>query len=140
MGFFEVSRGASRRARIRSKLPTVHPAALDGIAALIDDLPDPEVLCAEERAGAMATLAVLTNRLQSYLSSVAGVADVQKDSRVLGAGTTGTLVAAATGATVQAGSALVQTAVELRSFPELAQAFEQGRVSGQHVSVVLATT
>ena len=140
MGFFEVSRGASRRARIRSKLPTVHPAALDGIAALIDDLPDPEVLCAEERAGAMATLAVLTNRLQSYLSSVAGVADVQKDSRVLGAGTTGTLVAAATGATVQAGSALVQTALELRSFPELAQAFEQGRVSGQHVSVVLATT
>ena len=65
VGFFEVSRGASRRVRIRAKLPREHPSGLDDIAALIADLPDPEVLCAEERAGAMAAVAVLTNRLQS---------------------------------------------------------------------------
>jgi hypothetical protein len=50
------------------------------------------------------------------------------------------LVAAATGSTVQAGSAIVHTARELRCFPELAEAFAAGRVSGQHVAVVLQTT
>lgn len=140
VGFFEVSRGAVRRARIRADLPTQHPAALDEIGGLIAGLPDPEHLCAEERAGTMAKVATLSNQLQAYLTSVAGVADAAGDSRVLGAGTTGTLVAAATGSTVQAGSAMVNTAAELRSFPELKAAFDAGRVSGQHVSVVLQTT
>ncbi|MFN8185078.1 MAG: DUF222 domain-containing protein [Candidatus Nanopelagicales bacterium] len=140
MGFFEVSRGASRRVRIRASLPTVHPGVLDALDDLLDDLPDPEILTAEQRAGSMAALAQIGNRVQAYLGSVAGTADAQGDSRVLGAGTTGTLVAAATGATVQAGSAVVATARELRSFPELAAAFAQGRVSGQHVAVILQTT
>ena len=110
---------------------------LDG---LLDGLPDPELLCAEQRAGAMARLAAIGNRLDAYLTAVAGAADTQGDSRVLGAGTTGTLVAAATGSTVQAGSAIVATARDLQAFPELARAFAAGRVSGQHVSVILATT
>ena len=140
MGFFEVSQGASRRARIRAGLPTEHPALLDDISALVADLPDPELLCAEERAGTMAAVATLTNQLQAYLTSVAGASHAQGDSRVLGAGTTGTLVAAATGATVQAGSAIVAAAAELPSFPQLEQAFGDGRVSSQHVSVILQTT
>jgi len=140
MGFFEVSRGAQRRARIRAKLPREHPPVLDALDDVIDGLPDPETLCAEERAGALAVLARIGNRVEAYKTSVAGTADAQGDSRVLGAGTTGTLVAAATGSTVQAGSAIVQTARELRSFPVLAAAFAEGRVSGQHVSVVLHTT
>jgi hypothetical protein len=129
-----------RRAKIRAALPTEHPPALQQVADLVSHLPDPETLCAEERAGTMAKVATLTNQLQAYLTAVAGVSDAHGDSRVLGAGTTGTLVAAATGATVQAGSAIVQTAKELRSFPELRQAFGAGRVSSQHVSVVLQTT
>lgn len=140
MGFFEVSRGALRRAKIRADLPTEHPVGLDEIGRLIAGLPDPEHLCAEERAGTMAKLAGLTNQLQAYLTSVAGAADDHGDSRMLGAGTTGTLVAAATGATVQAGSAIVNTANELRSFPELQDAFAAGRVSSHHVAVVLQTT
>ena len=88
----------------------------------------------------MAAVATLTNQLQAYLTSVAGASDAQRDSRVLGAGTTGTLVAAATGATVQAGSAIVAAAAELPSFPQLERAFGDGRVSSQHVSVILQTT
>ncbi len=140
MGFFEVSRAASRRARIRARLPREHPACLDEISTLVAALPDPEVLCAEERAGSMAVVATLTNQLQAYLTRVAAVGDKQGDSRVLGAGTTGTLVAAATGSTVQAGSAIVQSGRQLESFPELSEAFAAGRVSGQHVSVILQTT
>ncbi len=140
MGFFEVSHGAARRARIRAKLPTEHPAVLDELDAVIDDLPDPEVLCAQQRAATMAKVALLNNRMQAYLTRVAGVSDAQGDSRVLGAGTTGTLVAAATGSTVQAASAIVATAKDLRGFPELSEAFDAGRVSGQHVSVILHTT
>ena len=85
MGFFEVSRGALRRAKIRAGLPTVHPETLDEIEALVGSLPDPGTLCAEERAGAMAKVAALTNQLQAYLTSVAGAADANGDSRVLGA-------------------------------------------------------
>ncbi|MBK6762084.1 MAG: DUF222 domain-containing protein [Micrococcales bacterium] len=114
--------------------------ALDVVDAAVGDLPDPEVLCAEERAGVMAKVALINNRVQAYLTRVAAVSDERGDSRVLGAGTTGTLVAAATGSTVQAGSAVVATGRELRGFPELSEAFDAGRVSAQHVSVVLQTT
>ncbi len=127
MGFFEVSRGAQRRARIRAKLPTEHPPVLDAIDGLLDGLPDPELLCAEQRAGALAALAAIGNRVDAYLSAVAGAADSHGDSRVLAAGTTGTLVAAATGSTVAAGSAIVATARDLAAFPELARAFAAGQ-------------
>lgn len=140
MGFFEVSHGATRRARIRAKLPTDHPNELDVVSAAIDDLPDPELLCAEERAGSMAVLATMTNKIQAYLAKMAAVSDAHADSRVLGAGTTGTMVAVATGSTVQAGSAIVQTGRQLEAFPALSEAFASGRVSSQHVAVILQTT
>ncbi len=121
-------------------MPTQHPSELDVVNAALENLPDPELMCAEDRAGSMAVLAVMSNKIQAYLTRVAAVSDKQGDSRVLGAGTTGTLVAAATGATVQAGSAIVQSGRQLESFPELSEAFAAGRVSSQHVSVILQTT
>ena len=67
VGFFEVSRGAQRRARIRAKLPTEHPPVLDQIDGLLDGLPDPQLLCAEERAGALAVLAAIGNRVDALI-------------------------------------------------------------------------
>jgi hypothetical protein len=140
MGFFEVSRSASRRARIRAKLPTEHPASLDEISSLVAALPDPEVLCAEQRAGTMAVVATLTNQLQAYLARVAAVSDKQGDSRVLGCRYHGDVGCGCDWINCAGGSAIVHTARELESFPELSEAFAAGRVSGQHVSVILATT
>ena len=45
----------------------------------------------------MAHTARLRNRIEAYLTGLAGAADTAGDSRVLGAGTTGSLVAIATG-------------------------------------------
>ena len=101
--FFDVSPGGCRRARIRASLPTVAPAGFDQINDDIDALPDPDLLCAEERAAAMAHTARLRNRIEAYLTSLAGAADTAGDSRVLGAGTTGSLVAIATGSPVAVG-------------------------------------
>ena len=42
--FFDVSRAAHRRARIRASLPTVAPAGFDQINDDIDALPDPDLL------------------------------------------------------------------------------------------------
>ncbi|MGB3015183.1 MAG: hypothetical protein WBB41_11220, partial [Candidatus Nanopelagicales bacterium] len=85
--FFDVSRAAHRRARIRASLPTVVPAGFDEINDDIDALPDPDLLCAEERAAALAATARLRNRIEAYLTGLAGAADTAGDSRVLGAGT-----------------------------------------------------
>jgi hypothetical protein len=38
---------------LAAELPTEHPAELDEIDALIDRLPDPELMYAESRAGSM---------------------------------------------------------------------------------------
>ena len=84
---FDVSRAAHRRARIRASLPTAAPAGFDQINDDIDALPDPDLLCAEERAAAMAHTAKLRNRIEAYLTGLAGAADTAGDSRVLGAGT-----------------------------------------------------
>ena len=46
----------------------------------------------------------LRNRIEAYLTGLAGAADTAGDSRVLGAGTTGSLVAIATGSPVAVGS------------------------------------
>ena len=95
--FFDVSRAAHRRARIRASLPTAAPAGFDQINDDIDALPDPDLLCAEESASAMAVTAKLRNRIAAHLTGRAGAADTAGDSRVLGAGTSGSLVAIATG-------------------------------------------
>ena len=52
----------------------------------------------------------LRNRIEAYLTGLAGAADTGGDSRVLGAGTTGSLVAIATGSPVAVGSGMVNTA------------------------------
>ena len=51
--FFDVSRAAHRRARIRASLPTVVPAGFDEINDDIDALPDPGPAVCGERAAAM---------------------------------------------------------------------------------------
>ncbi len=101
MGFFEVSRGARRRARIRATLPTEHPAVLDADGRAARWAAGSGGCCAPSSGpGRWRRLAAIGNRLDAYLTAVAGAADTHGDSRVLGAGTTGTLVAAATGSTV----------------------------------------
>ncbi|MBK9434490.1 MAG: DUF222 domain-containing protein [Micrococcales bacterium] len=136
--FFDVSRAAHRRARIRASLPTAAPAGFDQINDDIDALPDPDLLCAEERAAAMRHTAKLRNRIEAYLTGLAGAADTGGDSRVLGAGTTGSLVAIATGSPVAVGSGMVNTANALHDLPTVKDAWAAGSISGLHVYQILA--
>ena len=119
-------------------MPTVAPAGFDQINDDIDGLPDPEHLCAEERAAALAATARLQNRLAAYLTGLAGAADVAGDSRVLGAGTTGSLVAIATNSPVAVGSGIVHTAKQLQDLPVVKDAWAEGAISGLHVHQILA--
>ena len=107
MGFFEVSRQVRRRMALAAELPTDHPGVLDEIDALIDRIPDPQLLHAESRVGSLSALARLRDRLDARIAAVAAAADEHADSRVLGAGATGMLVAVATGQNPQTGSATV---------------------------------
>ena len=72
-----MSRAAHRRARIRASLPTVAPAGFDQINDEIDALPDPDLLRSGERAAAMAHTARLRNRIEAYLTGLAGAADTR---------------------------------------------------------------
>ncbi|MCU0299830.1 MAG: HNH endonuclease [Candidatus Nanopelagicales bacterium] len=134
----EISQPALRRIRLGGELPTEHPAVLDDISALIDELPDPENLCAEERVGALRAAHVLATRLTAYLTTVAGSCDRHADASLLRAGTTGMLVAAATGLNPRAGSGMVNTANALRKTPHIAAAWAAGRISDHHVRILLA--
>ena len=136
MAVFEVSRQVKRRCALAAELPTEHPVEVDQINEGIDALPDPDHLCAESRAGAMTAVAALRNRLDAYLTALAGAADEYADSRVLGAGTTGMLVAVATGANPAAGSATVSRGSALQHLPQVAASFAAGRVSTAHVAVI----
>lgn len=71
MAVHQVSKAALRRIR----LPTATPAGFHTLDAAIDALPDPELLCAEERAAALAALARHRNRIDAYLSALAGAAE-----------------------------------------------------------------
>ena len=133
-----MSRQVKRRCALAAELPTDHPQVLDEIDALVEQLPDPETLYAESRAGSMAAVAALRNRLDAYLTELAGCADEHADSRVLGAGTTGMLVAVATGANPAAGSAMVSRGNALQHLPKVSASFAAGRVSTAHVAVVTA--
>ena len=136
MAVFEVSRQVKRRCALAAELPTEHPVEVDQINRLVDSLPDPEHLHAESRAGAMSAVAALRNRLDAYLTALAGCADEHADSRVLGAGTTGMLVAVATGSNPAAGSATVARGNALQHLPKVAASFAAGRVSTAHVAVI----
>ena len=136
MGFFQVSVPASRRARIRAALPTTCPAGWEALAAAVAGLPDPAVLGADELCGSLIAAGRLRNQVDAYLCGLAGAADVVQASRTLHAGTTGTLVAAATGCTPAAGSAVVATARALRGLPVVAEWFRAGDLSAVHVSVI----
>ena len=138
MGFFEVSKPARRRRDLAAELPTEHPPVLDQIDALIDQIPDPDLLHAETRAGSLAKLSRLRNRIDSVICELAASADDHADSRVLDAGTTGTLVAAATVANPQAGSATVARGNALRHLPAVRAGFAAGTISTAHVAVILA--
>ncbi len=138
MGFFDVSRQARRRMAIAADLPDDHPALLDQIDTMLATLPDPHLLCAEQRAGSMTAVQGLRNRLDAYLTDLAVAADTGGDSRVLHAGTTGMLVAVATGANPQAGSALVARGRALQDLPQVRAAYTAGRISTAHVSAITA--
>ncbi len=136
VGFFQVSVPASRRARIRAGLPTMCPAGWEALAAAVAGLPDPAVLGADELCGSLIAAGRLRNQVDAYLCGLAGAADVVQASRTLHAGTTGTLVSAATGCTPAAGSAVVATARALRGLPVVAERFRAGDLSAVHVSVI----
>ncbi len=68
MGCFEVSRPVARRMRIAAELPTEHPVVLDEVQTLLGSLPDPDTLCAEQRAGMLAMLARLGNQIDACLT------------------------------------------------------------------------
>ncbi len=138
MAVFEVSRQVSRRMRLAEELPTEHPSQLDEIDALIDRLPDPELMYAESRAGSMKALSQLRNRIDAAITTLAATADEHKDWRVLGAGSTGMLVAVATGANPAVGSATVARGNTLQHLPKVAGSFAAGRLSGMHVAVITA--
>jgi hypothetical protein len=138
VAFFEISRQVRRRVDLANDLPTEHPGILDDVAALLAELPDPEHLCAEQRAGSMTAAMALRNQVDAYLTSLVDSADRHADSSVLHAGTTGTLVAVATGQNPQSGSALVNRAHALRDLPEVAQSFREGRITAAHVAAITA--
>jgi len=123
VGFFEVSRPVRRRMDLAAELPTDHPEVLDQIDGLIDQIPDPDGLHAETRAGSLSKLSRLRNRLDAVICELAASADEHADSRVLDAGTTGTLVAAATVANPQAGSATVARGNALQHLPAVRAGF-----------------
>ena len=135
---FEVSRRVQRRCALAAGLPTEHPAVLDEMNVLVDQLPDPDTMHAEARAGEMAALSQLRNRLESRLATLAATADEYKDSRVLGAGTTGMLVAVATGQNPAVGSATVARGNALQHLPQVQASFAAGGMSGAHVAVITA--
>jgi hypothetical protein len=133
MAVLEVSRPARRRAAIRESLPTDHPAVLDDIAALVDRLPDPLDLGVDDLVGSLQVTARLRNQLDAYLTALAGTADAQHVSMSLHAGTTGVMIAAATGTNPAVGSAIVGTARALRILPHVADAFAAGTINSLHV-------
>ncbi len=84
----------------------------------------------------MTVTAGLRNRLDAYLVALAGTADAAHLARSLRAGSTGMLVATATGSNPAAGSAIVGTARALRHLPGVAAAFRDGRLSSLHVQAL----
>lgn len=138
MAVLEVSRQVKRRVALAAELPTEHPEGLDDIETMIAGLPDPDLMCAEQRAGALTKVAQLRNQLDAYMTEVAAAADDQADSRVLQVGTTGMLVAVASRQNPQTGSVCVHRGNTLRAMPHLRSSFGKGAVSAAHVAVVTA--
>ena len=138
MAVLEVLRQVKRRVALAAELPTEHPEGLDDIEAMIAGLPDPDLMCAEQRAGALTKVAQLRNQLDAYMTEVAAAADDQADSRVLQVGTTGMLVAVASRQNPQTGSVCVHRGNTLRAMPHLRASFGKGAVSAAHVAVVTA--
>jgi len=132
----EISQQAQRRRRIHDSLPTDHPAVLDQILALMDQLPDPSELSINETAGSLSPAATARNRMEAWLTAVAAEADARGTAKMLLAGTTGTMVGAATNSNPAAGSGLVNTGRELRCLPAVAAAFREGRISSWHVTAL----
>lgn len=106
---------ALRRHRIRQTLPTDgYDPALDRIGADLEALPDPGLLTAAQVASTQAKLQQLTNMADAYRDHLAAAADDAGYGGELHAGTTGTLIAAATTANPAAGTASVHRGLELR--------------------------
>jgi hypothetical protein len=136
--FFELGTAAARREKIRAGLPTTAPAGFATVTAGIDALPEAWLLTPDEMAGSLAAAQTAINRLVAYQHAVAAAADTTKASRTLRAGTTGMLVAVATGRTPAAGSAIVNTARTLAHLPATAAAFTAGAISAEHAGQIAA--
>jgi len=135
-GFFELSRPGRRRVRIREQVASVVPAVFAELEALIDVLPDPGCLCAEERAGVVQAAARLSVRLQAVVAATAASADGAGDARLFAAGSTGVLVAALTGVDPAGGSAMLRLGVTMAALPAVGAAFAAGRIGAGHVRVL----
>lgn len=129
----DVSYPSRRRALIRDSLPVEHPVGLDEMSALVDGLPDPDELSAEQVAGSFKAVAAVGNKLEAWLTQLAAAADARKVSREFAAGTTGMMVAAAMNANPAQGSGIVATGRELRELPWVAKAYRKGLISTSHV-------
>ena len=129
----DVSFQSRRRGLIRNSLPAEHPAGLDEISALVDALPEPTEMSAEEIAGSPAGYAQARNKLDAWFAAVAGEADSRKVSRLFAAGTAGTMVAAGMNASTSIGSGIVATGRDLRDLPWVAKAYRKGLISTSHV-------
>jgi hypothetical protein len=87
----------------------------------------------DDLVGSLQVTARLRNQLDAYLTALAGTADAQHVSTSLRAGTTGTMIAAATGTNPAVGSAIVGTARALRTLPHVADAYTAGTMNSLHV-------
>jgi hypothetical protein len=110
---------------------------LDEIDALIDQIPDPRA-CMPKPAPDRCRPWPVAQPPRRGDHRTGRDADEHADSRVLGAGTTGMLVAVATGANPAAGSATVSRGNALQHLPQVAASFRAGRVSTAHVAVITA--
>ncbi len=134
--FFNVSRPAHRRVRLREQIPSVEPDIFAEIEALLDRLPDPTDLNAEERAGMLRATGRIASRVAAAQADTAAAADRSDDSRLFGAGSTGMMVAALTNTDPSAGSAVVRTGLDMRRLPAAGASFRAGQIGLRHLRLL----
>ena len=98
----------------------------------------PDLLCAEERAAGDGTHREVAEPHRGVSDRSGRCRRYRPGFPVLGAGTSGSLVAIATGSPVAVGSGMVNTANALHDLPVVKDAWAAGSISGLHVYQILA--